>query len=522
MFDDETGASDSAFNSPAEAPARSSSFPKPLRLREALALDMALLIVAKRRSRRCSPSQNSNFSDFDASSSRWVRQRATFFVQSRAMRVPVPVLVPVVAVGGTRSTSTSSLEATLLERYHPKKTRAALTKLAKRVELGLEGEGRGRGRGRGGGGEPARQQGREEEPSGAIITTPTAVLPGIEAKLDLLDSLKFGLGYTVLQRYPVEFLDESALELWSIMAAVLFTTGFSPESIGALFQKHPCLFASAVQSPENVKELFEWLREQGIVEADALRVVNRFPLILQADVGSFLEPRLAYLAGELEMPREEVAKSIVRHPELLSVESAWVQTRVSYYRQQLGLGAEDVRALFRRQPSAFAVDVERYLVPMTAIMREYFGNTSSSSSSSSSSSLSTAVVKSGLLSRSVDTVRARIRAWNELGMSKEDLRVALRRFPRLLCYPVDRDPKYTDKLAFLKAELGVDVPAAVRSFPAVVSYSLDRRIRPRILGIKKLTGKAPALQQLAMTEAAFLKKHGVEPTAYAAFVNDEL
>jgi len=422
------------------------------------------------------------------------------------MRVPVPVPVPVVAVvavvavGGTTSTS---LEATLLERYHPKKTRAALTKLAKRVELGLEGGGGG-----GGGGEP----------SGAIITTPTAVLSGIEAKLDLLDSLKFGLGYTVLQRYPVEFLDESALELWSIMAAVLFTTGFSPESIGALFQKNPCLFASAVRSPENVKELFEWLREQGIVETDALRVVNRFPLILQADVRSCLEPRLAYLAGELEMPREEVAKSIVRHPELLSVESAWVQTRVSYYRQQLGLGAEDVRALFRRQPSAFAVDVERYLVPMTAIMREYFGNPPSSSSSS----LSTAVVKSGLLSRSVDTVRARIRAWNELGMSKEDLRVALRRFPRLLCYPVDRDPKYTDKLAFLKAELGVDVPAAVRSFPAVVSYSLDRRIRPRILGIKKLTGKAPALQQLAMTEAAFLKKHGVEPSAYAAFLNEKL
>jgi len=66
MFDDETGASDSAFNSPAEVPARSSSFPKPRRLREVLALDMALLIVAKRRSRR-SPSRQNKNSDFDAS-----------------------------------------------------------------------------------------------------------------------------------------------------------------------------------------------------------------------------------------------------------------------------------------------------------------------------------------------------------------------------------------------------------------------------------------------------------------------
>lgn len=373
----------------------------------------------------------------------------------------------------------ASLEALLLERYAGAKSRAAVAKLARRVQP-LE-----------------YSQSPLGDPMEAIV-----------AKLDLLDSLKSGLGYSVLQRYPVEFLDESAFELWSIMAAVLFTTGLSPAAIGSLFKKHPCLFASAVRSPDNVKELFEWMREQGILEKDALRVVNRFPLVLQTDVRGCLEPRVAYLCDELQMPREQVIPSIVRHPELLSVESAWVLKRIVYYREQLRLTEGDLRALFRAQPSAFAVDVERYLVAMAEILRDYFDVERSAHQ----------VVKSGLLSRSVDTVQARIRAWIDLGLSKDDMRVALRRFPRLLCYPV-ADAKYQDKLQFLTNEMGVELPSAIRAFPAIVSYSLDNRIRPRVLAVKALTGgrKAVTVQQMAMTEAAFVKLHGIDADAYAAF-----
>ena len=408
---------------------------------------------------------------------------------------------------GTSSSprATTPLEGILLERYAGKRTRVSLTKLAKRVEsleyLGPFGS------------LESLESLESPSPSPSPSSTHQDPLEAIVAKLDLLDSLKFGLGYAVLQRYPVEFLHESAFELWSIMAAVLFTQGLSPESIGSLFKKHPCLFASAVRSPDNVKELFEWMREQGIVEKDALRVINRYPLVLQADVGECLEPRVAYLCEELSLPREQVIPSVVRHPELLSVESGWVQTRIAYYREHLCLDEEDLRALFRAQPSAFAVDVERYLVPMTKILRSYFDLDRSSRH----------VVKSGLLSRSVDTVLARIRAWTDLGLCDDDLRVALRRFPRLLCYPVT-DAKYQEKLGFLRDELGVELSEAVRAFPAIVSYSLDNRIRPRVLAVRKLTGgrKTVTIQQMAMTEAAFLKVHGVDASAYAAFVRDEM
>ncbi len=116
-------------------------------------------------------------------------------------------------------------------------------------------------------------------------------------------------------------------------------------------------------------------------------------------------------------------------------------------------------------------------------------------------------------------MRARIGVWIDLGLGKDDLRVALRRFPRLLCYPV-ADAKYQEKLKFLRTEMAVNLPSAIRAFPAIVSYSLENRIRPRALAVKALGGgrKAVTVQQMAMTEAAFIKLHGLDAASYAAFV----
>jgi hypothetical protein len=372
----------------------------------------------------------------------------------------------------------SSVEALLLSRYSTKKSRTSLMKLARRF--------------------PSNEDG----------------IQSIEEKLHLLDSIQFGLGYSVLQRYPTEFLDESAFELWSVMAAVLYTMGFSPVSIGVLFKKHPCLFASAVRCPDNVKLLFDWMRFNGLSEQDSLRIINRFPLVLQTSVDTCLEPRVSYLCEELNMPRDGVIRSIVRHPELLSVESSWIGQRIQYFRDGMGFSEDDMQLLFRAQPSAYAADVERYLVPMKAIMQEYFTFDEIGDISGEKRSL---FVKSGLLSRSVDTVLCRIQSWFELGLSQDEIRLALRRFPRLLCYPV-MDKKYQDKLEFLRDEMGLSPKAAIPAFPAILSYSLENRIRPRVLAIKALKGKVVTLQQMALTDQAFLKAYDTDSETYVATV----
>jgi hypothetical protein len=369
---------------------------------------------------------------------------------------------------------------TMIENRYPKKDRSSVQKTRERVERVL-----------------GQDDSRER-------------LQAFEKKLDLLDSLKFGLGYKVLHKYTEEFMDEDAYELWSIMSAILFMTGFHPESIGLLFQRHPCLFANSVRDPDNLKLLFDWMKQNGLQEKESLRIINRYPLILQTSVHKVLEPRLLYLCNALHVDREVVLQGIIRHPELLSVESLWIQKRIDYY-FYLGLSTQDVQKLFVAQPSAFAVNIEKYLIPMAALLQDVvFEN-------SNHDVFVSVLVKSGILSRSVSTIRGRIDAWLEVGLTMADVCLALKRFPRFLLYPIS-DSKYIRKIEFLEREMNLSVKASIPAFPQYLSYSLENRIAPRVLAIKAITGNVPRLTTLAMGDKAFMNANKVNPVTYAAIL----
>jgi len=320
-------------------------------------------------------------------------------------------------------------------------------------------------------------------------------------KLELLDSISPKLGWKVFCRYPEEFVDQDSHELWGIMTAILLTTGFSPESIASLLTRHPCIFANIVRDPDNLKNLFQWLAKLDIRDEDVLRLINRFPLILQTSVENTLQPRFMFIQESLKMQLDQIVPGIVRHPELLSVESAWLRERIDCY-QELGLSAGDLRNLFTSQPAAFAVDVNNYLIPMARLLRDYL--------ECDQELFVTLCVKSGLLSRSISTVRDRINIWLDMGFSKAELRVSLKRFPRFLLYPIS-DPKYQAKLEFLQHVMDIPI-TSLKTFPQYLSYSLEKRIAPRVLVVKQLTGKSPRMSSLAQSDKAFAQTYGLDPS----------
>lgn len=378
----------------------------------------------------------------------------------------------------------------ILEERYPKKERSSLQKTRERVEHVLV----------------DRQNSGNAE--ALVVSTNHDRIDGFEKKLDLLDSLQFGLGYTVLQKYTQEFMDEDAFELWSVMSALLFMTGFHPESIGMLLKRHPCLFANSVRDPDNLKLLFEWIKSHDLEEKDALRIIHRYPLILQTPVHKVLEPRLLYLCNAMHLERAVVVQGIVRHPELLSVESSWIQERIDYY-FYLGLSTQDVQKLFVAQPSAFAVNIEKYLAPMSRMLQEYvFEN-------KDDKLFVSVLVRSGLLSRSILTTRSRIDAWLNIGLTKADVRLALKRFPRFLLYPVT-DSKYKRKLEFLEKEMNLSVKATIPAFPQFLSYSLENRIAPRVLVTKAITGSPPQLTTLAMGDTGYFKANKLNAITYVS------
>ena len=332
----------------------------------------------------------------------------------------------------------------------------------------------------------------------------------VETKLEFLDSITPGLGWKVFFRYTEEFMNQDAFELWSIMSGILCMTGFDADSMGILFKRHACLFANAVRDPDNLKHLFEWLQQNGLRDDDVIRVINRFPLILQTPVHDVLEPRVEYLCRVLGLDREVVVMSgILRHPELLSVESLWLQERIDSY-IMLGLELDDVQKLFTAQPSAFAVDIDKYLLPMTRVLKDDLHVPDDLFVS--------ILVKSGILSRSVSTIQSRIHRWYELGLDSIDVKIALKRFPRFLLYPIQED-KYKMKLEFLRIEMGLSIKHAIPMFPQYLSYSLENRIAPRVLAAKAITGKVPRLSTLAMSEKAYLKANKLHNSTYIAVLD---
>ena len=98
------------------------------------------------------------------------------------------------------------------------------------------------------------------------------------------------------------------------------------------------------------------------------------------------------------------------------------------------------------------------------------------------------------------------------------MKIALKRFPRFLLYPIQED-KYKMKLEFLRIEMGLSIKHAIPMFPQYLSYSLENRIAPRVLAAKAITGKVPRLSTLAMSEKAYLKANKLHNSTYIAVLD---
>ena len=295
--------------------------------------------------------------------------------------------------------------------------------------------------------------------------------------MQLLDALSPGLAWKVFSRYPEEFSHPDAEDYWKIMAALLYTTGFSPSEVSALFRRHLCLFAHTVRDPFNVKLLFEWMRELGLRQPDVMKIINKTPLILQIGVEAVLKPRLAFIENEFGVDRETAVTAIKRHPELLCIDSSTLQERIEFLQQSLeGITKEDIAKMFTAQPSVFMLKTTERLAPAISFLRDELGCTGPL--------LRRMVTQSGLLTRSAETIRARVKALENFGIRLDLQREMLQRFPRVLLYPLE-EPKYQKKLQFL-IEIAGCGPEDLVTFPQYLSYSLPERIAPRIVAVLTL------------------------------------
>lgn len=294
------------------------------------------------------------------------------------------------------------------------------------------------------------------------------------------------------------------------MAALLFTTGFPPEAVSSLFYRHLSLLAWTVRDPENIKALFEWLRGLGFTHAEIMKMVSKNPLLLQTGVESSLKPRLAFVEG-LGISHQAALVIYKRHPELLGVDPSALLERIEFLEQECGVTRAEVAKMFVAQPTLFILRTAERLEPAVTFLKEELG--------CDGQLFHRLITLSGLLTRTPETILARVKVLEDFGIGREGLKDMLRRFPRVLLYPLDK-PKYQKKFQFLKEVLKA-TPQDLICFPQYLSYSLERRTAPRMMAVMALRpGIIPPLPRLAMKLEGFLEYYGLTVEEYSAVVEE--
>ncbi|PSC71512.1 mTERF domain-containing mitochondrial [Micractinium conductrix] len=343
------------------------------------------------------------------------------------------------------------------------------------------------------------------QPGAEALSLRRDVLP----KLELLEAISPGLGWRVFRRWPEEFGSPEAVERWRLAAAYLFTVGVPPEEISRLFARHAAFFRVAVARPDALRRLFDWMAQDlQLAPQSMLKLINRCPAVVQADVDTVLKPRLRFFTQQLGLSQERAVTGLLRCPEALGVDTAWLAQRADFFCRELGMTPQEVGALFVREPSAVMSSLER-LQQTVDWLRQELGL--------GQETLCKVVAKGGATKYPLTTLQARVAAWTDgLGFSPAELGAMLGSAPRLLLYPL-QEPKYQAKLAFLKEELGLPLRALL-SFPAYLTYSLAGRIAPRAAAARALGDRPLPLPKLAMTDEAFARWLGVEAEEWEAWL----
>lgn len=251
-------------------------------------------------------------------------------------------------------------------------------------------------------------------------------------------------------------------------------------------------------------------------------MIRRNPLLLQMSVDDVLKPRLAYLQ-QIGFPSSSDSSNnsssskfcgfMRRYSVLLCIDSSAVQERVAFLSSNAcgRFTPQDIATIVVTTPMVLVLNPSKRIMPVIEYMKHELGF------EHDDETLKKVLTRGGALSRSLETTQRRIRVLQEFGVDKDSLRVMLRRFPRLLLYPLEEE-KYQRKFRYLRGVLGAG-PAELVRFPQYLTYNLAERVAPRVAGIRAYKpGAIPPLSPLARKFDAFLEYYGVDVEAYTVAV----
>jgi mTERF domain-containing protein, mitochondrial len=259
----------------------------------------------------------------------------------------------------------------------------------------------------------------------------------LRAKLSFFQRL---LGYSVEETRTL-FMKEPMVIRSSVRESLIPHLRFfldhvklSPSDLRCIIMKHPKLLLYNIE-----RNLYPKLNILNMTMAQTHKVLLSFPRYCDYSLDRTIAPVIKYLVDDLGFTADEVRAMMARYPRIISYTSA-LKSQVGFFRFEMGLSATTVKMFLRRSPS--------------------------------------------LVGLATDTIRAKLRYFSErLNLTNDDVKAMIGTMPQLLLLDVDNNVEH--KIEYLSTELGVNVGRVVQKLPAVLAYSLERRITPRVKVIQR-------------------------------------
>ncbi|RCV20904.1 hypothetical protein SETIT_4G095400v2 [Setaria italica] len=254
---------------------------------------------------------------------------------------------------------------------------------------------------------------------------------------------------------------------------------------------------SHLKHPSNPDAVLAFLSDLGLSRAEVATVVAKDPRVLCADVGRTLAPRVAELA-DLGLSRPDIARLFIlgqnhfRHSSLRLNLEFWISVFGSLDQflqalkingallsksiekvakpnlallEECGISVSDVT-----NPNAF---LYRMLTTSPKHLQEALTRVHEFGIHPSSSAFSRGLRTFAVLSS--EKLTKNIQLLEKLGWSRDAISLAVRREPTILGLTEERVRR---SLEFLIGDVGLEIPYIAR-MPALMNYSIDRRLLPR-------------------------------------------
>ena len=278
------------------------------------------------------------------------------------------------------------------------------------------------------------------------------------------------------QTIPDDLFDKLSRNLhikkkWRPMISYLVSLGLSTCELEKVLVNCEEVFRRPVAK---VVARVEYLQnELGFEGAELRKLIKKEPnVLLQRNSHSI--PRCRYLM-ELGIPAEKLPTLLRKQPQILhlSVQNG-LMPRVAYFKNELLVSDAEVVKLIERNPAVLTFSIEKQIKPRVDFLKDL--------GISHKSVVKMIVRHPRILQYSFDGLGEHINFLMSIGMDEEDIVHTVTRLSQLFSLSV-RDslrPKYD----YLTGELGGDLKTCVK-FPAYFSLSLDKRIKPRHTFLKR-------------------------------------